>query len=56
LDKFTIATSKKSVALTENVTKRKVAPGVASIFDPLGFISSSVIPYRYFYRNCGSTN
>jgi hypothetical protein len=50
LFKFTIATSKKSVALTENVTKRKVAAGFASIFDSLGLISPSVIPYNIFLQ------
>jgi hypothetical protein len=50
LDEFNIATSKKSVALTENVTKRKVAMVVASIFDPLGLISPSVIPYKIFLQ------
>ena len=36
LDKFTIANSMNSVALTEDISKCKVAAIVAPVFDPLG--------------------
>jgi hypothetical protein len=39
MDKCTIANSNKSVALTEDFSKRKVAAVVAPVFDPLRFIS-----------------
>jgi hypothetical protein len=46
LDKFTIANNKKSVALTEDISKRTVAAVIAPVFDPLGLISPSVTPYK----------
>ena len=50
LDKFTIAISKKSVALTGDISKLMVAEAAASIFYPLQLISPSVIPYKIFLQ------
>jgi hypothetical protein len=50
LDKFTFANSKQSVALTEDVSKLKVAAVVATIFYPLQLISPSVILYNIFLQ------
>jgi hypothetical protein len=50
LNKFTIANSKKLLALMEDVSKCKVAAIVASTFDPLGLLSPSFIPYKIFLQ------
>jgi len=49
LDKFAIANSKKSVALTEDASKLKVAAVVTSIFYPLQTNSPSGILYKIFF-------
>jgi hypothetical protein len=48
LDTFAIANSKKSVALTEDASKPKVAAVLASNFYPLQLNSPSGIPYKIF--------
>jgi len=50
LDKFTIANSKKSVALTQDASKPKVAAVVASIFYPLQLNSPLSILYEIFLQ------
>lgn len=50
LDKFTIANSKKSVALTQDASEPKVAVVVASIFHPLQLNSPSSILHKIFLQ------
>jgi hypothetical protein len=50
LNKFTFANIEKLVALMEDVSKCKVGAVVASIFDPVGLLSPSFIPYKIFLQ------